>query len=237
MATSGSQEGSSYKFMKVHCKRMLQLIHFHLYSHIFEMKADQDEVLRGDTALAQVCHQGNFVVNTSLLKEAQRYRDAVVANLIKDGWMDQAITLLEQNRTCQEMLSREQGRPSEYFKYELQILNHSKVLSRQERCRRFSELLALSFVEDDDALVEDVVGANLLWARAAFNVPPGHQVPVNQWVKLNVELFTKLKAEDQVDIETISCEFNEKSFDFVADGSCLNRDGPITLFQDLYLDD
>ena len=111
------------------------------------------------------------------------------------------------------------------------------MLSRPERCRRFSELLALSFVEDDDALTEDVVGANLLWARAAFNVPPGHQVPVNQWVKLNVELFTKLKAEDQVDIETISCEFNEKSFDFVADGSCLSRDGPITISQDLYLDD
>ena len=74
-----------------------------------------------------------------------------------------------------------------------------------------------------------MVGANLVWARAGFNVAAGQQVPVNQWVKLNVELFTKLKPDNKLDIETVSCEFNETFFNFTADGGNLSRDSVISL--------
>lgn len=68
-----------YKFMKVQCNRMIHFMHLHLYSHIFEMKSEQDLVMKNDPILSQICSIQNFVVNASLLKEAQRYRDMVVA--------------------------------------------------------------------------------------------------------------------------------------------------------------
>lgn len=65
---------------------MIQFIHFHLSSHIFDLKEDQDRILEGETPLAKVCRQANFVVDEHLLKEAQKYRDQVASSLMADGW-------------------------------------------------------------------------------------------------------------------------------------------------------
>lgn len=163
--------------------------------------------------------------------------------MIEDGWMDQAIGLLEQNRHYQDILSREQGRPVDFFKYELQILNHSKVLSKDERCQRFYDLVAnrnyTEGVDEDNSEIKgEIVGAGLLWARARFEVRHGEQVPVNQWVKLTVEVFTRLRQSQALDVETINVNFNEASFDFKAAGGSLSKDsGPLTIEQDIYLDD
>ena len=96
---------SVYKFMKVHCKRMIQMIHFQLYSHIFALKSEQDAILKNDSVLSQVCDLQNFLVNTAVLKEAAKYRDLVFQSLVKDGWMDQGIQLLEQSRHYAQLLS------------------------------------------------------------------------------------------------------------------------------------
>lgn len=66
---------NNYKFMKAHCHRMIQFIHFHLAAHIFDLKDDQDKILKGDTDLAQVCKPANFIVDEHLLREGQKYRD------------------------------------------------------------------------------------------------------------------------------------------------------------------
>ena len=35
---------NNYRFLKAQCKRMLQFIHYHLSAHIFELKAEQDQI-------------------------------------------------------------------------------------------------------------------------------------------------------------------------------------------------
>ena len=66
---------SNYKFMKSQCKRMIQFLHFHLSSHIFELKADQELIFDNASPLGKYCKKENFLVNSNLLKEAQKYRD------------------------------------------------------------------------------------------------------------------------------------------------------------------
>ena len=90
----------------------------------------------------------------------------------------------------------EQGRPADFFFYELNILNLSKELSKEERCVRFLELISKKYqyeLIDKNNLRGDIQGANLIWARAKFDYKFGEKIPVNQWVRLTVEIFTKLK--------------------------------------------
>ena len=124
---------NAYKFMKARCKRMISFVHYHLSAHIFELKADQDLITEGQSPLSSICSREKFIASAQLLKEAQRYRDQVTHLLIPDGWQTEGIALLEQNRRFQEALSREQGKPEDFFKYEMQILNYSKTLQKAER--------------------------------------------------------------------------------------------------------
>lgn len=90
---------NNYKFMKAHCHRMIQFIHFHLAAHIFDLKEDQDLITKGQTDLTKVCKQSNFIVDDHLLKEGQKYRDQVATSLMSDGWHSEAITFLEDYRS------------------------------------------------------------------------------------------------------------------------------------------
>ena len=148
---------------------MIQFIHYHLSAHIFELKADQDLISGGKSPLSSICSPSNFLANAQLLKEAQRYRDQVTHHLITDGWQSEGIALLEQNRCFQEALSREQGKPEDFFKYEMQILNYSKTLQKGERYQRFYDLINMDLPTQNEGtklVTGQLVGAGLIWARA-----------------------------------------------------------------------
>jgi hypothetical protein len=132
--------------MKVQCKRMIQFVHFHLSTHIFELKADQDRISQDEgTPLADVYKTKNLGAQTQLLKDAQNYRDKLANHLINDGWQAEGIALLEENRQFQMNLSQQQQKPEEFFKYELQILNYSKTMAKTDRYTRFVDLINTDF--------------------------------------------------------------------------------------------
>ena len=82
--------------MKSKCNRMIQLIHFNLYQHIFNLKTEQDKIMKGDFPISRICSPQNFVVNINqLVKEGQKYREMVTQSLIADGWREEANTLIE----------------------------------------------------------------------------------------------------------------------------------------------
>lgn len=120
---------NNYKFMKSKCNRMIQLIHFELYQHIFNLKTEQDRIMNGDFPISRICSPQNFVVNINqLVKEGQKYREMVTQSLIVDGWREEANTLIEQNRDFQYNLCIEQRKPEEFFQYDLYIINYSTNL-------------------------------------------------------------------------------------------------------------
>lgn len=88
-----------------------------------------------------------------LLRDALKYREQVTNCMIQDGWENQAINLLEQNRDFQKKLHLEQNKPIQFFKYEMQILNYSKNLTKQERCQRFRELVDMNLTSVGDQAV------------------------------------------------------------------------------------
>ena len=53
---------------------------------------------------------------------------------------------------------------------------------------------------------------------------------------MTIEIYTKLKGEG-IDIRGIQAKFNEPSFDFEKDGQRCTRSEPITIEQELYLDE
>ena len=174
--------GNAYKFMKASCKRMIQFVHYHLSVHIFELKADQDLILEGKSPLGSVCSPSKFLAKAQLLKDAQRYRDQVTHHLITDGWQPEGIALLEQNRQFQEALSREQGKPEDFFKHEMQILNYSKTLQKGERYQRFYDLINMDLPAQSEGrklVTGQLVGAGLIWARASFDKKVNEAVQVN----------------------------------------------------------
>lgn len=107
----------------------------------------------------------------------------------------------------------EQTRPSQFFKYEMQILNYSKMLTRSERCQRFSDLINMDFSEKTEGesrfITSQLVGANLIWIRASFDRKSNEMVKINSWVNLTVELFTYLKG-DGLEVEEITARFNDQ---------------------------
>ena len=137
----------------------------------------------------------------------------------------------------------EQGKPVQFFKYEMQILNYSKTLTKQDRCQRFNELINMDYTsQQEDGMQNDVVasgqliGAGLIWARAQFDKKPNDPVQINTWVKITVELFTRLKQG--IELESIQAKFNESKFDFkTTQHTILTRDKPIVLEEDIYLNE
>lgn len=81
---------------------------------------------------------------------------------------------------------------------------------------------------DQGPVVSKLHGAGLIWARARFDREMGQEVQVNQWVKLTVEVFSRLKGEG-VDVATLKACFNDDGFDFERDGAMLTRETPITI--------
>lgn len=236
MAHMNNDLWSPYKMLKAQCRRMIQLINFNISAHIFELKQEQDEIANGTSLLAQIYKPQNNMVTDMLLRDALKYREQVTNCMIQDGWETQAINLLEQNREFQKKLHLEQDKPIQFFKYEMQILNYSKNLTKQERCRRFRELLDMDFnSQGDHAVNGQLIGAGLIWARASFDVKRGKSVQINTYVNLKVELFTRVK--DGFDIETTTVKFNEQNFNFETKNLKLNRDKPLLIEKDIYLDE
>lgn len=136
---------SPYKYLKVSCKRMIQLIYYNLSEHVFQLKQEQDLMSQGDPILKQLYSDQDIAVTDALVKEALKNRDQVTTHLITDGWDQQAILFLEQNREFQKNLHLEQQKPADFFNYEMQILNYNKSLSKQERCERFKKVIEMDY--------------------------------------------------------------------------------------------
>ena len=43
-----SNSTSNYKILKVQCRRMIQLVNFHLSAHVFDLKEEQDQIASGN---------------------------------------------------------------------------------------------------------------------------------------------------------------------------------------------
>lgn len=57
-------------------------------------------------------------------------------------------------------------------------------------------------LEEAKAVTGQLIGAGLIWARAQFDRKANELVQINQWVKLSIEIFTKLKGEG-VELENV----------------------------------
>lgn len=64
---------------------------------------------------------------------------------------------------------------------------------------------------------------------------PGRSVQINTFVTLKIEIFTRVK--DGFDLETVTVKFNEQKFNFDSQNQKLNRDKPLVIEQDIYLDE
>jgi len=91
-------------------------------------------------------------------------------------------------------------------------------------------------LEEAKVVTGQLIGAGLIWARAQFDRKANELVQINQWVKLSIEIFTKLKG-DGVELENVQAKFNEAKFNFECAGHKLTRDQPIKIEQDIYLDE
>jgi hypothetical protein len=58
-------------------------------------------------------------------------------------------------------------------------------------------------------------------------------VQINSWVKLTVEIFTRLKHG--VELESILTKFNENKFDFTLENQSVSSEQPLTITRDIYL--
>lgn len=65
---------------------------------------------------------------------------------------------------------------------------------------------------EDKVVNGQLIGAGLIWARAYFDVKPGSLIQINTYVKLRVELFTKVK--DGFSLESVTIKFSEQKFNF-----------------------
>lgn len=118
----------------------------------------------------------------------------------------------------------------------MQIINYSKALSKQEKYQRFNELISMDYSSLKKEINGQMIGPSLIWARAQFDRKSNEVVQLNQWVKLTIEVFTKLKG-DGIDVENLNIQFNEHFLDFNIEGKQLSRDNPIKLEKELYLDE
>ena len=73
-----------------------------------------------------------------------------------------------------------------------------------------------------------LIGAGLIWARASFDRKSIEQIQVNTWVKLTVEVFTKVKGSG-VCLESVTSKFNEANFNFELKDQALTREKPLTI--------
>jgi hypothetical protein len=48
-------------------------------------------------------------------------------------------------------------------------------------------------------ILTEIYSSNIIWTRAQFDCPPNKSMQMNQWVKLTIEIFTKLNG-DGVDV-------------------------------------
>jgi len=69
--------------------------------------------------LSQIYKPENNLITDQLMKDAQKCRDQVTQCLIQDGWQNEAIHMLEENREFQKTLQEEQEKPIQFFKYEM----------------------------------------------------------------------------------------------------------------------
>jgi hypothetical protein len=117
----------------------------------------------------------------------------------------------------------------------MQILNYSKTLTKQERCERFKTIIDMDMNKTDKEIVGNLVGANLIWARATFDKKSNEMVQANSWVNLKVEIFTKVRGD--IEFENVSILFNNQKFDFEQPDVVLNKTKPFVIEKNIYLDE
>lgn len=195
-----------------------------------------DAINAGVSVLSNVIKNTQDMVNEQIMREALKCRESVTTHLISDGWQSQAIEMLEENREFQKKLCEEQGKPVQFFRYEMQILNYSKELTKKERYQRFNELVNMD-LQTSDPVTGQLIGAGLIWARACFDKKQNEIIKMNTWVKLHIEFYTRLKTG--IDLSSIEVKLNEHAFNFAIEGSDLKltRDKPLSYTKDIYLDE
>ena len=99
-------------------------------------------------------------------------------SLIHDGWMQEGLIFIEKAKTYVS------DRLEDLFLYETQVLNHDRQITQAERSKRFVDLInkmlscrgpSKDLQEDHPeskriAIAGQLVGPNLLWTRAAFEL-------------------------------------------------------------------
>ena len=120
--------------------------------------------------------------------------------MINAGWNEQGIAILERSRDIQEALCRQNKKFEDFLLYELKILNYSPSISQDELNKRFLMMITdcerhfqQGNSEGAEFIVGELEGAKLIWARASFSTKMGMDVQVNSWVKLTIEIFTRIK--------------------------------------------
>lgn len=105
----------------------------------------------------------------------------------------------------------------------MEIINYDRVLAREDRTKRFLELVKRvqgeSFEKDEVdengakrvplKLCGLLVGPQLLWARARFDLK---NIQVNKYNKLNLELFSKL--DEPLELSKLHLRFSDPTLNF-----------------------
>ena len=131
----------------------------------------------------------------------------------------------------------------DFFLYEMQVLNHDKVIKQADRNRRFLDLIkqTLNFkhlaggdseeVQKQINVVGIVVGPTLVWARGRFQLKT---VQVNKYNSLQVELFSKI--DETITVAKIQLRFNDSQLNQEISGPFqFSKASPIILDRELYV--
>ena len=117
-------------------------------------------------------------------------RRTLAKSLLSDGWTQEGLAYIEKIKTGLGQTEED------VFFYEMQVLNHDKVLKQAERNRRFLELIRNTLKRPEEAkavnIAGEVVGPRLIWARGNFELKT---LQVNKYNKLQVEVFSKVPEE------------------------------------------
>jgi hypothetical protein len=138
-------------------------------------------------------------------------------------------------------------RIEDFFLYELQVLNYDRKLSKNEKMKRFTDLLSLvqksrgpssapSKEEEPEQkkihMCGSLVGPSFLWTRANFDQKT---LQVNKYNKLTIEIHSKLR--EPLQLSKVLLHFNEPSLSHEVSGApfTVSRGNPVVIEREIYI--
>ncbi|CDW91723.1 UNKNOWN [Stylonychia lemnae] len=166
--------------------------------------------------------------------KTKKYRGQIARSLINEGWIQEELIIVERAK------ANASNNLEEFFLYEMEVLNHDKVLTNEERNGRFMDLLnkvrSSPFDSEnvDDKplhLISSLIGPKIIWSRGNFDLST---IQVNKYNKVNIEIHSNL--DDELQFNKIILRFNENTLNQEILGEFqLSKQQPVIFTKELYI--